>query len=59
MKSFLDERSIKYFDFSEYLLNHYNEGNILTIFKKINNRWDHYTEKGYKIKTIEVNKLIK
>ena len=59
MKSYLDDRSIKYFDFSEYLLKNYNENNISSIFKNINNRWDHYTEIGYKIKTIEINNLIK
>ena len=58
MKFYLDEKSIKYFDFNEYLLKNYNEDNISLIFKNINNRWDHYTEIGYNLLAKEVKNLI-
>jgi len=47
IKTLLKNRNISYFDFNEYLLNNYNEENITKIFKKIDGRWDHYTEIGF------------
>ena len=47
IKTLLKNRNISYFDFNEYLLNNYNEENITKIFKKIDGRWDHYTERGF------------
>jgi len=47
IKTLLKNRNISYFDFNEYLLNNYNEKNITKIFKKIDGRWDHYTEIGF------------
>ena len=47
IKSLLKKKDISFFDFNEYLLNNYNEKNISKIFKKIDGRWDHYTEKGF------------
>ena len=58
MKKFLDKNQISYMDYSEYLSMNYNNKNINLIFKKINNRWDHYTEKGYYILTKKIVELI-
>ncbi len=53
-KLYLDKKNIKYFDFNDFLLRNYNKKNISKIFKKINNRWDHYSEEGYYILTKEI-----
>ena len=58
IKKELDKNQIKHLDYSEYLLKHYNTKNINLIFKKINNRWDHYTKKGYFTLTNKIVKLI-
>lgn len=47
LKDFLKSKEISYFDFNQYIINKYNEDNISNIFKRINGRWDHYTEKGF------------
>ena len=47
LKNFLKSKEISYFDFNQYIINKYNEDNISNIFKKIDGRWDHYTEKGF------------
>lgn len=46
VKIFLIANKIKYFDFNEYLKENYNTENIKNIFKKIDGRWDHYTNEG-------------
>lgn len=58
IKKLLDKNQIMYIDYSEYLLKNYNNKNINVIFKKIDNRWDHYTEKGYYVLTNNIVKLI-
>ena len=58
IKSYLEEKEIRYFDYSNYLTKNYNEDNISIIFKKIDNKWDHYTEKGFNILTKEIVSLI-
>ena len=58
IKELLDENQIKYFDYTQFLLKNYNKNNINFVFKKINNRWDHYTEKGYYTLTNNIVKLI-
>jgi len=58
IKELLDENQIKYFDYTQFLLKNYNKNNINFVFKKINNRWDHYTEKGYYTLTSNIVKLI-
>ena len=58
IKELLDENQIKYLDYTQYLLKNYNKNNINFVFKKINNRWDHYTEKGYYTLTSNIVKLI-
>jgi hypothetical protein len=59
IKRLLNENQIKYIDYSEYLSKNYNNKNINLIYNKINNRWDHYTEKGYYVLTKKVVELIK
>lgn len=56
IKYYLNNKSIKYFDFNEYVNKNYNKENIQQIFKKINNNWDHYSEEGYYIIAREINK---
>ena len=58
IKNYLKSKDIKYFDFNEYLKENYNSQNINEIFKKIDNRWDHYTEKGYNILSKKIINLI-
>ena len=58
IKNYLKRKEITYFDFTEYLEKNYNNKNINKIFKNINNRWDHYTEKGYEILAKEIIELI-
>ena len=58
IKELLDENQIKYLDYTQFLLKNYNKNNINFVFKKINNRWDHYTEKGYYTLTNNIVKLI-
>lgn len=58
IKELLDENQIKYLDYTQFLLKNYNKYNINFVFKKINNRWDHYTEKGYYTLTSNIVKLI-
>ena len=58
IKSYLEKKEIRYFDYSNYLTKNYNEDNISIIFKKIDNKWDHYTEKGFNILTKEIVSLI-
>ena len=59
IKSHLKKQNISFFDYSDYLIKNYDEKNILNIFKNINNKWDHYTNKGYAILTKEAVTLIK
>ena len=59
IKRLLDKNQIKYIDYSEYLSKNYNNKNINLIYNKINNRWDHYTNKGYYVLTKKVVELIK
>jgi len=59
IKSYLKTNEIKYFDYGDYLTKNYNRDNISLIFKKINKKWDHYTEKGNYIFTKEVVNLIR
>ncbi|WP_440676226.1 hypothetical protein [Candidatus Pelagibacter sp. HIMB1593] len=59
IKSHLKKQNISFFDYSDYLIKNYDEKNILNIFKNINNKWDHYTNKGYAILTKEAVALIK
>ena len=47
IKKLLISKGISYFDFNEYILNRYNKNNISTMFKRIDDHWDHYTEKGF------------
>ena len=47
IKEFLISKEIAFFDFNQYILNNYNKNNISKMFKKIDGRWDHYTEKGF------------
>lgn len=58
IKELLDENQIKYLDYTQFILKNYNKNNINFVFKKINNRWDHYTEKGYYTLTSNIVKLI-
>ena len=58
IKELLNENQIKYLDYTQFLLKNYNKNNINFVFKKINNRWDHYTEKGYYTLTNNIVKLI-
>lgn len=59
IKSYLKKHKIKYFDYSDYLTKNYDKNNISLIFKKIDNRWDHYTEQGNNILAKEVINLMK
>ena len=59
IKLHLKKQNVNFFDFSNYLLKNYNDKNISIIFKKINNRWDHYTNEGFTILTKETIALIK
>ena len=59
IKLHLKKQNVNFFDFSNYLLKNYNDKNISIIFKKINNRWDHYTNEGFAILTKETIALIK
>ena len=59
IKSHLKKQNINFFDFNNYLITNYSEKNISEIFKNINNRWDHYTNKGFSILTRETFALIK
>ena len=59
IKSHLKKQNVSFFDFNNYLLTNYNEKNISEIFKNINNRWDHYTNKGFSILTEKTVALIK
>ena len=59
IKSNLKKKNINFFDFNNYLITNYSEKNISEIFKNINNRWDHYTNKGFSILTKETFALIK
>ena len=47
IKKLLISKEISYFDFNEYILDRYNKNNISTMFKRIDDHWDHYTEKGF------------
>ena len=47
IKEFLISKEIAFFDFNQYILNNYNKNNISKMFKRIDGRWDHYTEKGF------------
>ncbi len=58
IKYYLNKKSIKYFDFNEYVNKNYNKENIQKIFKNINNNWDHYSEEGYYILAREINKTL-
>ena len=58
IKSHLENKNVSFFDFSDYLTKNYNEKNISEIFKKINNEWDHYTNKGFALLTEETVSLI-
>ena len=59
IKYHLKKHKIKYFDYSDYLTKTYDKNTISLIFKKIDNRWDHYTEKGNNILAKEVINLMK
>ena len=59
IKSHLKKQNVNFFDFNNYLITNYSEKNISEIFKNINNRWDHYTNKGFSILTRETFALIK
>ena len=59
IKSHLKKQNVNFFDFNNYLITNYSEKNISEIFKNINNRWDHYTNKGFSILTKETFALIK
>ncbi len=59
IKTHLKKQNISFFDFSDYLIKNYNEKQISDIFKNINNKWDHYTNKGFAILTKETVSLIK
>ena len=59
IKSYLKKQNVDFFDFSNYLIRNYSEKNISEIFKNINNRWDHYTNKGFSILTEKTVALIK
>ena len=59
IKSHLKKQNVNFFDFNNYLITNYSEKNISEIFKNINNRWDHYTNKGFSILTKETVDLIK
>ncbi len=59
IKSHLKNQNVNFFDFNNYLITNYSEKNISEIFKNINNRWDHYTNKGFSILTKETFSLIK
>ena len=59
IKSHLKKQNVIFFDFNDYLLTNYNEKNISEIFKNINNKWDHYTNKGFYILTKETVALLK
>ena len=59
IKSHLKKQNVNFFDFNNYLITNYSEKNISEIFKNINNRWDHYTNKGFYILTKETFALIK
>lgn len=56
LKKFLADKNIAFYDFNEYLLNNYNKKDINTMFKRINNHWDHYTEKGFFKIVEQINK---
>ena len=56
LKKFLDSKNISYFDYNNYLLQKFDRNNINLIFKKINGRWDHYTENGFYKIVEEANK---
>ncbi len=48
IKLYLKKNDIKFFDFNDFLLKNYKtKKDLEKIFKKINGRWDHYTEYGY------------
>ena len=59
IKSHLKKQNVNFFDFNNYLITNYSEKNISEIFKNINNRWDHYTNKGFAILTKKAVTLIK
>ena len=59
IKSHLKKQNVNFFDFNNYLITNYSEKNISEIFKNINNRWDHYTNKGFSILTEKTVALIK
>ena len=59
IKSYLKKQNVNFFDFNNYLITNYSEKNISEIFKNINNRWDHYTNRGFSILTKETFALIK
>jgi hypothetical protein len=58
IKYYLNKKSIKYFDFNEYVNKNYNKENIQKVFKNIDNNWDHYSEEGYYILAREINKTL-
>tara|TARA_B100000767_G_scaffold177850_1_gene166234 strand:- start:5 stop:1180 length:1176 start_codon:yes stop_codon:yes gene_type:complete len=47
IKNFLNKEGVSFFDFNKYLLDNYDKKNASKFFKKINNKWDHYNEKGF------------
>ena len=60
LKVYLNNNNIPYYDFNEYIIKNYNKTNITALFKKINGKWDHYTEKGFLELTKKINtELIK
>ena len=60
LKINLNKNNIPYYDFNEYIIKNYNKTNITALFKKINGKWDHYTEKGFLELTKKINtELIK
>ena len=47
IKNFLNKEGVSFFDFNKYLLDNYDKKDVSKLFKKIDNKWDHYTEKGF------------
>ena len=47
IKNFLTKEGVSFFDFNKYLLDNYDKKDVSNLFKKIDNKWDHYTEKGF------------
>ena len=47
IKNFLTKEGVSFFDFNKYLLDNYDKKGVSKFFKKIDNKWDHYNEKGF------------